>query len=139
MDAHESANAHDSHIGPKGAAWVRQRAEQYAEDPEKVQSLVDQAMRKAHRRRDALKEVWDSLMSLMRMLRAWIRGEYPAIPWQTLLLATSAVLYFAMPMDLIPDWVFALGFVDDAAVIAWVIQSIKEDIDAFLTWENEQQ
>jgi uncharacterized membrane protein YkvA (DUF1232 family) len=41
-----------------------------------------------------------------------------------------------MPVDLIPDFILTLGFVDDAALIGWIISSVKTDIDSFLQWEK---
>jgi len=41
-----------------------------------------------------------------------------------------------MPFDLIPDFILTLGFVDDVALIGWIISSVKSDIDSFLLWEK---
>jgi uncharacterized membrane protein YkvA (DUF1232 family) len=54
-------------------------------------------------------------------------------------MVTIAILYFVSPIDLIPDWLPLAGFVDDAAVILFVIRQLKQDIDGFLAWENAQK
>ena len=41
-----------------------------------------------------------------------------------------------MPVDAIPDFVPVAGFVDDAAVLAWVLVSAKNEIDKFRKWES---
>jgi uncharacterized membrane protein YkvA (DUF1232 family) len=46
----------------------------------------------------------------------------------------AAVLYFVVPLDVIPDFIFGLGFVDDIAVVAYVFGQVREEIRAFEQW-----
>ena len=78
-------------------------------------------------------------MALLRLLQAYLHGEYTRIPWASVVSATAAVLYFVMPIDLIPDFIPVGGFVDDASVIAFVAAQIREDLDRFLQWEAAQE
>ena len=50
----------------------------------------------------------------------------------------AAVVYFVVPTDGIPDFIFALGLLDDVAIIGFVIKSIRGDIDNFRQWQAEQ-
>ena len=52
------------------------------------------------------------------------------------MLSIAAILYFVNPLDVIPDLLPAFGFLDDAGVLAFVLQSIRKDIDRFLDWER---
>lgn len=36
---------------------------------------------------------------------------------------------------MIPDVIPGVGFLDDATVIAWVIKSVRDELDAFREWE----
>lgn len=72
---------------------------------------------------------------LIRMVRAWARREYTAIPWRALLYIVGALIYFVNPIDLIPDAIVGIGFLDDAAVVAAVMRALRGDVDAFLAWE----
>ena len=42
--------------------------------------------------------------------------------------AAAAVVYFVNPLDLVPDFLPLLGFVDDAAVIGFVVESLREEM-----------
>jgi len=132
----QRSTQHASQIGRRGAEWARARAEAYARDPDKARRLLDRALRKAKHERGRLGEARDSLMTLTRLVRAWASGTYPAIPWQTLVLTIGAILYFVIPLDLVPDWIAGLGYIDDASVIAFVLNAIRHELDAFLAWEN---
>ena len=62
-----------------------------------------------------------------RMLREGITDRYP-LPWQTIAAITFALLYFLNPFDIVPDVLFPVGYLDDAAVLTLVFYIIKEDI-----------
>lgn len=49
----------------------------------------------------------------------------PAAPRLTLL---AALAYFVSPLDLVPDFIFALGFLDDASVLAAAIAAVRSSI-----------
>jgi hypothetical protein len=44
-------------------------------------------------------------------------------------------LYFLTPIDVIPDFIVGMGYLDDAAVIAWVMNTVKSVLNEFLKWE----
>lgn len=112
-----------------------EQAEQQAEDmfrhDEEVSDVLDRASDKAHRYRQRLKEVWEDIELLVQMLRAYRAGIYRHIPWKALIAATAALIYFLNPLDFIPDFLFGIGFLDDAAVIGFVINAIREEIERF--------
>lgn len=124
---------------PLGFGHAKKRAEKAAADPEEMERIVSAALKKADRQRGRLSKVWDEIAGLMRLLRAWIRREYTAVPWESGVLALGAVLYFLSPIDLIPDLIPIVGYLDDVSIVAWVIQSIRGDVRDFLAWEAEHR
>lgn len=100
--------------------------------------LAAQAARKAAKHKAAMRKVWDDLLTLTRLVHAWARREYTAVPWQTLIAATAALIYFVNPFDLIPDFLHAIGLVDDATFIALVVAAIRDDLARFRAWERTE-
>lgn len=41
-----------------------------------------------------------------------------------LMLMGGALLYFIMPVDLIPDYIFPIGYIDDAAAVQVVLNQL---------------
>ncbi len=120
---------------------TKNKAEGYVRDPKKAKKLLDDAVKKAksfEKNRGPLGEVWSYLTALFRVLRAYIRGEYRDIPWGSIVLVTVGIIYFVSPIDLIPDVIPVIGFIDDSLVIAFVVAQIKADLDNFLAWEIAQ-
>jgi len=121
---------------PEGFEQAKETAERFARDHGQTTHLMQEAIAKAEQHRKVLSKIWDDLQTLFRMVRASAAGDYTRLPWQTLVFAVAAVVYFVNPFDLIPDFFPASGFLDDATVIGFVIKSIKSDLDTFLIWEE---
>jgi uncharacterized membrane protein YkvA (DUF1232 family) len=75
---------------------------------------------------------------LARMAREVGEGRYRTLPKGSLIAIVAAMLYFLDPLDAIPDFIPVIGFLDDAAVLLWVANRVRHDLDAFLTWEAGQ-
>lgn len=71
-------------------------------------------------------------------LVAWWRGEYRAISKSTLVSVVAALLYFLSPLDALPDWIPGLGFIDDLAVMGWVMRKWSDELVAFRGWRDAQ-
>ena len=84
----------------------------------------------------ALTTVKDDLALLLRMMTAWAQRSYQRVPWSVLLLVTGAVVYFVAPIDLIPDALIGIGFVDDVAVVTAVVRTVRDELDRFRVWEQ---
>lgn len=116
---------------------AKDAALEYAKNPKKLNELLDKAVKKAHAHKGRLAEFWESLLASFRLLRAYATGRYRDIPWSSLVSIIAAVVYFVMPLDLIPDFILAMGLIDDAALIGWILTSLKKDIDHFIEWEQD--
>ena len=118
-------------------AQLKQRAVEYLKDPDKLRDLTRQAASKADAsaRSGALSGVLQSLGALLRLLRAYVKGDYRDVPLKSLILIIAGVLYFLMPFDIVPDFIVGVGFIDDAAVLAWVVSTVKTVLDEFMRWE----
>ena len=115
---------------------AKREAKKYAYDLGKTKELLSKATRKA-KRKGPIGQSWQYLTALIRMIQAYIRGEYTEIPWESIVLSIAAIIYFVSPIDFIPDFIPLSGYLDDAAIIAFIVKSIKTDLDNFLQWEAE--
>lgn len=121
---------------PAGFGSAKRKAQSLVDDKSKVSTLLTEAISKADKNKGPLKKVWDDLVTLIRLIRAWVSGNYRDVPWQTIVSAIAAILYFVNPFDLIPDFLPVIGYIDDAAIIGFVIASISSDIAKFRDWEQ---
>ena len=122
---------------PHGFDKARRKAEEIIDDPQKVSGLLNNALEKAQHYRGRLRDVWDQLDLLIQMLRSWKNGEY-GLPWKSIIMAAAALIYFINPLDIVPDFLFGFGFIDDAAVIGFVINALHEEVSNFREFREEQ-
>lgn len=85
-----------------------------------------------------VKGLREDLSLLQALCVAWWRGEYRAISKPALVAVVAGLLYFLSPLDAIPDWIPGLGFIDDLAVLAWVMRKWADELQAFRTWKERQ-
>ena len=52
----------------------------------------------------------------------------PQTPMQARLPLIGALAYFVLPFDLVPDFIFGVGFLDDASILAATIASVRSSI-----------
>ena len=114
-------------------------AAEYAKSPKRLKQLFEEASRKAKEvPKGAFYERWAYLMAMLRLIRAYYRGEYRDIASQHFVIIVAAVIYFLTPADVISDWIPAKGFVDDALVVTVALGAVRDDLDAFMAWETSQ-
>ncbi len=121
---------------------TKNRAEEYLHDPDKSKRLLETAVKKADQHKDThipQMDFWLQLKAFFRLLKAYIRHEYTVIPWGSIVMITGAIIYFVSPIDLLLDWIPLLGYIDDAAVVVFVIRQIRNDLEKFLIWEANRE
>ncbi len=72
-----------------------------------------------------LRRVVDSrVVGLAREAYGYV--AHPAVTTRTKLFGAAALLYLIAPFDAAPDWIPALGYIDDAAVLSAFVMSVRE-------------
>jgi uncharacterized membrane protein YkvA (DUF1232 family) len=102
-----------------------------------LRSLFEQAARKAASLpKQPFKENWAYLQTMLRLVRAYERGEYQRISNDALIWIVAGLNYLVDPFDLIPDKTPFLGFVDDATIVGFVADKTRQTLDDFMMWET---
>ena len=83
-----------------------------------------------------LKEIWGDIKWMLRLIKDYASGEYREIPWGSIAAITGAIIYFVSPVDVIPDPIPVVGYLDDAYVIKLALEFVKEDLDEYKKWKN---
>ena len=115
------------------------KAKKIINDDEKLKELIDDVLKKLKEISSDKKtsaKLNDSLRLFIRIINAYTSKEYTYVPWKTICLIVAGLIYFIYPVDLIPDFIPVSGLIDDVALIAWIYESIQDDIENFLEWEK---
>ena len=115
------------------------KAKKIINDDEKLKKLIEDVLKKLKEISSDKKtsaKLNDSLRLFIRIIHAYTSKEYTYVPWKTICLIVAGLIYFIYPVDLIPDFIPVSGLIDDVALIAWIYESIQDDIEKFLEWEK---
>ena len=123
---------------PLGFERFRRRAQSLLEDRAKLRELGARALARIDLRGARISDVVEDLQPLVRLMNAWVRADYREVPRASIVLAIAGILYFVVPSDLVPDFILAVGFLDDVAVISWVARELHKELEAFRTWEAQE-
>ena len=110
------------------------RARNIINDPKALLRLVDEANNSAANRNVLFAAVFDDFQASIRLVVAHARGTYHVRPL-TLVTVVAGLVYVVSPIDVLPDLVPVVGWSDDAIVIAWVLKTVQDQLDAFRAWE----
>lgn len=81
------------------------------------------------------KQLFDVALTLVRLVRSYATGEYRDIKNSTIISGFAVLLYVLSPVDLIPDFIPVIGFLDDLSLVSWFAGKFQGEIVRFRKWE----
>ncbi|CAK3058221.1 YkvA family protein [Vibrio cyclitrophicus] len=117
---------------------------QFYEDIKDVDDTdVEYASKKGNKKLDqldsnppgALSKLWNDIKLMVNLITDYVKGDYTDVPWRVIAAITGAIVYFASPIDVIPDFIPVVGYLDDALVIKLAIDLASEDLNEYKRWK----
>ncbi len=108
------------------------------EDIRRIQPKLKEIRRKFERQAP-LKRFFEDAKLLILLLQEYHSGNYRTVPWWAISAVVFALLYVFNPMDIIPEFIPVLGYIDDAAVVALCLSFIEEELVKFQFWKLRHQ
>ena len=71
---------------------------------------------------------------MVKLLLDWTQGRYKGVKKKNLVLIVVGILYLLNPVDLIPDSLLGVGFLDDVAVFFKILHKIEDELDRYEDW-----
>ncbi|MDL0431882.1 YkvA family protein [Marinobacter sp. TBZ242] len=75
---------------------------------------------------------------MFAMLRDYWQGNYRNVPWKSIAAIAGALIYVLNPLDLIPDVLLGIGFLDDAGVVAACLAMVESDLIRYAAWKDHE-
>lgn len=66
-------------------------------------------------------------------------GRYKGVSKKSMIMIIAALLYLINPMDIVPDILVGVGFLDDLSVFTYLIAKIKLELDKYEEWSLNNQ
>ncbi|MCG3878688.1 DUF1232 domain-containing protein [Psychrobacter sp. Ps6] len=80
----------------------------------------------------------DDLMLFMSLIKDYYKGDYRKIPFRTISAGVVGAIYTLNPIDLIPDSIPFIGYIDDALVLKFCLKQAQKDLQKYKVWKQEQ-
>ena len=85
------------------------------------------------------RQLFDVALTLVRLVRSYVTGDYRDISTSTIVSGLAVLLYVLSPIDLVPDFIPVLGFLDDLSLVSWFVGKFQGEITRFREWEQTSQ
>ena len=108
-------------------------------DKNKTLKRVQDGFKKATENKGSLINIWDELQLLFSLVKDYAKGDYTAISKSAIISILAGLLYFISPLDLIPDFIIGLGFLDDVIVLRFVYKKMRKELDQYQLWKIRQR
>ncbi len=116
-----------------------ERATKLLGRPFKVVTVLNEVATKladAESKNNKFQQLFDVAQTLVRLVRRYASGEYRQISITTIVSGLAVLLYVLSPIDLIPDFIPVVGFLDDLSLISWFVVKFQGEITRFREWEK---
>ena len=75
---------------------------------------------------------------LLSLVMDYVRGRYREVPYWTIGAAALALVYVLSPIDVIPDVIPVIGYLDDATVLAFCLKLVETELSKYKEWKDKQ-
>jgi len=107
-------------------------------DKTRASKTIKDALGKAVTNKGDLEGVWAKLVLLFAVAKDYVNGNYTEIPKRSIIAILGGLVYFLSPVDVIPDFVPVLGFIDDIYILNLVYRQVLKDLEKYKAWKDAQ-
>ncbi len=115
--------------------WFRE-AQSYLADKKRLDGLLGLVARMFNN--GALASVLKDLLLLYHYVNDISHGRYKAYNPAKLILIVALLIYVVTPIDIIPDWLPGIGFLDDVALLGYVMRMVGAELQTYYSWVKKQ-
>lgn len=105
-------------------------------DNSKLKDLITKTLKTLEGNKE-LKSLIDDIKLLIQLTKDWMAGKYKEISKGSVIMVIVSFLYLINPIDIIPDFLIG-GFLDDAAVFAYILKRISTELEIYKEWKQQQ-
>jgi uncharacterized membrane protein YkvA (DUF1232 family) len=115
------------------------------EDPTTASDDRDQDIRRVNERAQDIEDKLPKLKTWMEhgklmlaMVKDYVKGNYREVPYWAISATALALLYVLNPVDIIPDIIPGIGYLDDATVVAFCLKIMERELEKYKLWKQKK-
>ena len=86
-----------------------------------------------------LKNFIEDVKIFFSMLKDFFTKKYTEVPVGTIMAIAGSLLYVLSPIDIIPDFIPVVGYLDDAGIVALCMNFVKTDLEKYKKFKDTEQ
>ncbi|MBQ8099278.1 MAG: DUF1232 domain-containing protein [Bacteroidaceae bacterium] len=111
-------------------------AKEYLADKDKMHDLLGMVAYLFRNR--SLAPVFKDLLLLYYYVKDIASGKYQNYSKAKILMVVALLIYIVTPFDLVPDWIPGAGFLDDIALLGYVVKMADKELERYYRWSKQQ-
>ena len=98
---------------------------------EKTQEVEDKV-----KRIPGLHKLWTDIVLCLELVGDYRSGEYRHIAHWAIVAVVLGLLYLINPVELIPDVIPVVGYLDDVAVMVLILKLVRAELEEYAAWRK---
>lgn len=115
------------------------------ENPTTASDDRDLDIRRVNERADDIEDKLPKLRQWMEqgrlmlsLVKDYVTGAYREVPYWAISATALALLYVLNPVDILPDLIPGIGYLDDATVVAFCLKLMERELDKYKDWRAQK-
>jgi len=120
----------------------KSKAEEILKDEEKTERILNKAKGLLGKLIDqsTVDNFAEDIATTIELIRDYVKGNYRDIPIALVIAVMAGLLYFVSPIDLIPDFIPGIGFLDDIAILTLIlVKGLSVELEEYRKWKTKTQ
>ena len=105
-------------------------------DQAMAQQVLADAIIRAEELTNQLPSVKDTINTMLELTADYLSGEYDQASFDVMVKIMAAIIYMMIPLDVLPDFIPPMGFIDDALIIGLVASEETESLQQYIKWKD---
>lgn len=72
------------------------------------------------------------------LAKDYYQGNYRSIPYKSISAGIIGLLYILNPIDIIPDFIPVIGYIDDVLILTFCLKMVEKDLQKYQKWQQTQ-
>lgn len=85
---------------------------------------------------DKLERFIPDIALFISLIKDYYHGNYRSIPYRSISSGIIGLLYILNPIDIIPDFIPVIGYIDDTLMLAFCLKMLEKDLQQYRQWQQ---